>query len=74
MAHAAMVTTIPDATLSTRGELIVRRPTRSPSQISGRNSGPWLEKTVRNGASPARIAKADAANTASSNTSDLAAK
>ena len=38
---------------------MVRRPTRSATQTSGRNTGPWLEKMSRNGSSPLRIARAD---------------
>ena len=50
----------PEATASNRGASSVRRPRRSKSQTSGRNSGPWLENTSRNGSPPARMATADA--------------
>ena len=57
-----------------RGASMVRKPTRSATHNNGRNTGPWLEKMLRNGTSPARIASADAANTPSSKTSDRSAK
>ena len=63
-----MVTSTPDATASKRGAFIVRNPTRSPSHTRGRNKGPWLENTSRNGHSPARMASAETPKTPSSNT------
>ena len=69
-----MVSSTPEATVEHRGASSVRNPRRSAIQTSGRNTGPWLEKTSRNGKSPRRIASADDANTPSSNTSDRVAK
>jgi hypothetical protein len=58
--HEASTSAIPDATASRRGASDVRRPSRSNSQTSGRNNGPWLENTSRKGRPPWRMATADA--------------
>src|SRR4051794_40060433 len=57
--YTAIVSSTPDATVSRRGASRVRNPSRSASQTSGRNTGPWLENTSRNGWRPLRIANAD---------------
>jgi hypothetical protein len=65
--YTASVTTTPDATPRRRGPSSVCSPTRSASQTSGRNTGPWLENTSRNGTPPWRMAIAEAPYTPSSN-------
>ena len=58
--HVASTRATAEASASRRGASNVRRPTRSDSQTSGRNSGPWLENTSRKGRPPSRMATAEA--------------